>query len=203
MSGAEFRSFAIVPAAGRSVRMGQPKLLLPWGESTILETVLKAWRASRVSAVVIIVHPDDAELAARALGDRTTVVIASPPPPDMKASVQHGLARTAELFSPARGDAWLVAPADLPLVSPQTIDQLLAAHDPAKPSILVPTHNGRRGHPVLFPWPLAHDAHHLAADEGINALLERFATAEVAAAADAVADDVDTQADYRRLYDRH
>ena len=41
------RSFAVVPAAGRSRRMGRPKLLLPWGESTIIQQVLGAWRASQ------------------------------------------------------------------------------------------------------------------------------------------------------------
>jgi CTP:molybdopterin cytidylyltransferase MocA len=34
------QTFAIIPAAGRSVRMGQPKLLLPWGQTTLLEHVL-------------------------------------------------------------------------------------------------------------------------------------------------------------------
>ena len=52
-------SFAIIPAAGRSQRMGEPKLLLPWGQSTIIEHVLAVWCASRVEAVVMVVHPDD------------------------------------------------------------------------------------------------------------------------------------------------
>ena len=33
-----FRSFAIIPAAGRSVRMGRQKLLMPWGDATLIET---------------------------------------------------------------------------------------------------------------------------------------------------------------------
>ena len=57
------RSFAVIPAAGRSQRMGQPKLLLPWGRTTVIEHVLGVWRASRVTHTVIVVHPDDKFLA--------------------------------------------------------------------------------------------------------------------------------------------
>ena len=46
-----FRAFAIVPAAGRSTRMGRPKLLLPWSDGSMIESQLRAWRASRVAAV--------------------------------------------------------------------------------------------------------------------------------------------------------
>ncbi len=56
------RSFAIVPAAGRSVRMGRPKLNLPWGESTVLEHVVQAWLASRVDRVIVVVRRDDERL---------------------------------------------------------------------------------------------------------------------------------------------
>ena len=58
------RSFAIVPAAGQSVRMGRPKLQLPWGETTVIETVLDAWRQSGISHLVMTVRDDDTELAA-------------------------------------------------------------------------------------------------------------------------------------------
>ena len=57
-----FRSFAVVPAAGRSERMGAPKLLLPLGDSTVIEHVLAAWTASPVTRTVVVVRADDAEL---------------------------------------------------------------------------------------------------------------------------------------------
>ena len=36
--------YAVVPAAGRSSRMGRPKLSLPLGERTVLEQVILALR---------------------------------------------------------------------------------------------------------------------------------------------------------------
>ena len=36
------QTFAVIPAAGRSQRMRQPKLLLPWNHGTLIEHVLGA-----------------------------------------------------------------------------------------------------------------------------------------------------------------
>jgi len=43
---------ALILAAGQSKRMGQPKMLLPWGESTVLQTVVAAFRAAGVEDYV-------------------------------------------------------------------------------------------------------------------------------------------------------
>src|SRR5437773_1600912 len=97
-------SYAIVPAAGRSRRMGSPKLLLPWGDSTLIERLLAAWRESRVNQIVVVVHPNDRELAARCGGERTTIVAPAVPPPEMKDSVTAALRRIEQSFSPRHSD---------------------------------------------------------------------------------------------------
>jgi molybdenum cofactor cytidylyltransferase len=199
-------SYAIVPAAGRSRRMGAPKLLLPWGETTLIERVLGAWRASRVDQIAVVVHPNDQELIERCQGERVTVVRPVVPPPEMKDSVAAALRHIEAARPPGPDDCWLLAPADLPNLSTATIDRLLVAyHAQPKASrvILVPVHNdqhgGRRGHPVLFPWPLASEVFALAAAEGVNQLLRRHAVLEVACGAEAIGEDVDTLEDYRRM----
>lgn len=199
-----WRSFAIVPAAGRSVRMGQPKLLLPWGESTLVEHVLAAWRNSRVTTTLIVVHPDDVALAEICRRAGVEVLVANEPPPDMKASVTLGLRQLAERYQPSAADAWLVAPADLPLLEARTIDAVLAHHDPADPAILAPTNPaGKRSHPVLFPWPLANAVPQLAVDEGLKSLLARHTVREVPVPWLVTSADVDTPEDYRRWHDRY
>ena len=124
------RFFAIVPAAGRSARMGQPKLLLPWGERTLIEHVLATWRASGVTNTTIVVHPADTELADKCHRAGVEVVTPPHPPADMKASIGHALAHVAARFTPCDADAWLVAPADMPGVSAPLINQVIAAHNP-------------------------------------------------------------------------
>ena len=194
-----FLSVAIGPAAGRSVRMGKPKLLLPWGKSNVIETVLDAWQKSRVREVVVVVHPDDTRLAEICRARNVHVVVAESPPPDMKASVRLGLAFARERFSPRDGDAWLLAPADVPTLTPHVIDLLLSRHNPVQPEILVPRHGDRRGHPALFPWPLADEVARLAESEGVNALFNRHPVREIPLPPELAASDVDTPEEYQRL----
>lgn len=179
--------------------MGRPKLLLPWGNGTVIERVLAAWRASRVEHVVVVTRGDDADLADICRRCGVAVAPASPPPPDMKASVRHGLAYVAQSWQPGSRDVWLVAPADLPGLSTETIDRVLAAHDPLRPAIVVPR-GERRGHPVLFPWGLAEEVASLPDDRGIDELLRRHAVREVRVEdAAGAGDDLDTPEDYERL----
>jgi molybdenum cofactor cytidylyltransferase len=198
------RAFAIIPAAGRSRRMGQPKLLLPWGTATVIEHVLAAWQASRVERVIAVVHPDDDALAVRCLGAGAVVVRPHDPPPEMKDSVLWGLKRLED-FGLAADDAWLVAPADMPGLVPATIDRVIEAYeaDASEPRrtarIYVPLHGARRGHPILFPWALSAEVARLGEHEGLNALVARHETRIVDAGDLPEADDFDTPPDYDRL----
>lgn len=194
-----------MPAAGRSARMGSPKLLLPWNAdgTTVIETVLKAWRGSAVERIVVTVHPDDVELADLCRRCGAEVVVPETPPPDMKASTAAGLEHLRRTATPGDRDAWLVAPADLPLLTTATIDRVIAAHDPARPSVLRPVCGGKAGHPALFPWPLAAEVSQLGPSEGLHTLVERRGCREIACEQDCTAADLDTPEDYRRLHNRH
>jgi len=193
------RFFAVVPAAGRSARMGEPKLLLPWGDSTMIEHVLAQWRAADVARVVIVVHPADARLAELCRGAGAVVVQPEVPPADMKASVRHALNWITEHEAPRAQDAWLLAPADMPLVTPAVIRAVIAAHDKTAPRIIAPIAAGRRGHPVLFPWPLADEVAGLAENEGVSAIVQRHAVKELAwPNAQEVLTDIDTPEEYRK-----
>lgn len=196
------RSFAIIPAAGRSLRMGVAKLLLPWGEQTVIEAVIGAWRASGVSRVILTVHPDDVELARLGRAAGAEAVVVDPPPADMKASVLAGLAYVEAKYRPGPQDAWLLAPADMPLLKPESIDRLLAAAKENllrdRQEILALSRAGRRGHPVLFPWPLVAAARQLPSDAGLNRLLEQSGCRELPADDEGGFVDLDTPADYQR-----
>ena len=49
--------YAVVPAAGRSRRMGQPKLLLGMGGQTVIEHVITALREGGVDRVLVVIGP--------------------------------------------------------------------------------------------------------------------------------------------------
>lgn len=203
---ASCRAFAVIPAAGYSLRMGRPKLLLPWGRGTLIEQTLIAWRQCAVSSIVIVVRPDDEELAAVCKRAGADVVIPLLAPPHMRDSVQLALDHLADVCHPSGNDVWLLAPADMPFLSPAIVAELLAAHRPDEPAILFPTLDGHKGHPVLFPWPLARQIRHLPADRGIDALHGQNATRPVPCdhlgVAVEIFQDVDTPAEYDQARQR-
>jgi molybdenum cofactor cytidylyltransferase len=183
--------YAIIPAAGRSERMGRSKLLLSWrgvGDaiSTLLDHVLQAWTSSRVSRTVIVIRTD-AEPAIKTICQSHGVdVVLADDPIDMKASCLHGLEHLSRRYSPSPEDRFFVCPSDIPGITTGLIDHLLreAERDDgggqAGEHVIVPTYQGRRGHPVLFPWSMAGRLSLLRSDQGVNALVDSAAVLEVA-----------------------
>src|SRR5690606_26675506 len=68
---------AVVAAAARSTRMGEPKQLLPWGKRTVLATVAHNLAAARASPVLCVVGHRADEMAA-ALGDAPALSLRHP-----------------------------------------------------------------------------------------------------------------------------
>jgi len=195
-----FRSFAVIPAAGRGVRMGGHKLLLPWGGSTVIEHVLSAWCSSSIGHVAVVIRPGDSELLARCRGLAVDVVVPDADPAEMKDSVRLGLQWTRRRYGPRPVDAWLLAPADMPRLSAALIDRVLTAYDLRQPSICIPVDPaGRRGHPVLFPWTLASEVDALGRGESLQQIVRRHPVRTVATAEAEPFQDVDTPEDYQRL----
>ena len=199
------RSFAIVPAAGHSIRMGQPKLLLPLEGRPLIAHTINAWRQGGVERIVVVVRTDDTALAGAVQSlDLMNVDLVRPeiPPPDMKASIQAALRHIAANLSPAVDDCFLVSPADMPRLSPAIIRAVCCVyiHQPGK--IVVPVVAGRRGHPVGFPWEMTGDVHALGPDQGLNALVERGPVHEICCDAlitphERPFADIDTPEEYR------
>jgi len=197
----DFSSFAVIPAAGKSRRMGRSKLLLPWGKGTVIETVLATWRDSHVNHILVVVDETDESPLGDLVAGCGCDVIRADAPPDMKASVLRALKEIQRRWSPRDHDAWLLAPADFPTLNATWIDTLLAEHDPRAPRPLVPWCDNRRGHPVLFPWLLAGAARKLPDDSGIKGLLIDNPPREIAVGDWIMFAEMNTPREYQRLKD--
>ena len=90
---------AVVPAAGSSKRMGQPKLLVEFDGQTVIGRVVGALRAGGVERVVVIAPPADAAegpaIAKAASTAGAEVVVPATRPAEMRESIEHGLERLA------------------------------------------------------------------------------------------------------------
>jgi molybdenum cofactor cytidylyltransferase len=193
-------TFGLIPAAGKSRRMGRAKLLLPLGEHTVLECVLSAVRSGGVTEIVVVVAPKTPELARVAASAGAHVVQLAEDTPDMRASLMHGLAWIEAHFHPSAEDGWLLLPADHPTVRSEVVQAILAAVG-GRDTIVVPTHHGRRGHPTWLSWSHVAALSALPAAQGLNAFIRAHAdqTRELVWPDAEILRDLDTPEDYQAL----
>jgi molybdenum cofactor cytidylyltransferase len=136
--------YAIVPAAGRSRRMGTQKLLLSFAGTTVIGQIVRTLRASPVRGVIVVTSPAEPAVASAAREAGAEVVANNDPAAEMLGSVRRGIRAL-----PADCDAALVALGDQPTLRPELVTALVESA--AGGSIVVPLFRGRRGHPVLVP----------------------------------------------------
>jgi molybdenum cofactor cytidylyltransferase len=195
-------TYALIPAAGKSARMGRPKLALPFHGRTILETVIETIRRAGIEHVLVVVGPHVAELKPLAESAGAHVLLLAEETPDMRATIERGLMWLEERFHPRPEDHWLLVPADHPTLDEVVIQRLLQTREksPSR-SIVVPTFQGKRGHPVLIDWAHAAGLRVYQAGAGLNAYLRERAgeTVEVPVNTATVLCDLDRPEDYESL----
>ena len=198
------RLWALIPAAGRSRRMGLPKLLLPWQDSTVIEHLVHTLSRPEIAAVFVIVRPDDLELQAAVRRTSAIAVVPDHEPLDMRDSVELGLRTIRERFQPRDDDGWLLIPADHPLIEPDVLDGLLTRWADSDCQVLVPTFRKRRGHPALLRWTCAALVEQLPREAGINALWKSSPglITEWPTDRESVLADLDTPEDYAHWQQR-
>jgi molybdenum cofactor cytidylyltransferase len=184
---------AIVAAAGMSSRMGSCKQLLDLGGKTALARCIETLLAGGVTEIMVVVG-ENGELVAEEAGRfPVRVVVNDDPAGDMASSVRAG---RAALSTAER--AVIVALCDYPLVLPATIACLKESHTTAPECIIIPTHSGQRGHPLLFPRTVLEEL-----QEGLTLrdLLRRDPNRlrHVEVDDPGILFDMDTPEDYRRL----
>lgn len=192
---------AVVPAAGASRRMGRPKLLLPFGDGTVVGGVVAALRAGGVGEVALVVAPGDDVLAAWGRARSLTVAVNPRPEDGMLSTIRAGVAALGGGAAlAAAGRPLLVTPADLPALSGATVRAVLAALAAGAP-LAVPLHRGRRGHPLGIAAGLLPEIDRLDPDVGLRQLLDRHAALlrELPIDDPGALEDVDTPEDYARL----
>lgn len=196
--------FAIVPAAGLSRRMGQPKLVMDLGGKTVIERLLTTLSHPAVSETVVVFRRGDDELA-RAIASlhfsNVRTVQPAIDPPDMRTSVEHAIDSVRTQHSPQPDDGWMLIPADHPVLDAQILSELVAAWQTTETDILIPQHGNQNGHPAFFRWALADRLNEIPDNCGLNWLqtAPNVRTRKLAVDSKSILIDLDTPDDYRRV----
>jgi molybdenum cofactor cytidylyltransferase len=159
---------AIILAAGESVRMGQPKLLMNWHNHTIVEQTIDNYLNSSVNETIVVIGYKAGEIE-KAIGDRSVITVLNPHyAKGMSTSIIAGLD-----FVSVKARGILLALADQPLLDKNPINKLIEAFDSSDKGIVVPVHKGKRGNPVILDVKYRKEILALTGDIGAKEIVDR------------------------------
>ncbi len=196
------KTIAVVLAAGASRRMGQPKINLAWGETTVLGHILQVLFQGGTDEIVVV------KGAAQVQGG-----IPDPAKPvwwvenqsveskDMLGSLQTGLLFMQNHLRGGEDASLLVALGDMPGITPSLVGSVIQASRESEKPIIVPSYQMRRGHPWLVRREVAEEILLLDPPSTLRDFLNqhRQQIGYVEVAEPNTLQDIDTPEDYQRL----
>jgi molybdenum cofactor cytidylyltransferase len=158
---------AVILSAGASSRMGRPKALLPYREGTFLEHLIQVTRHPSIGVTRVVLGAGADEIRTLANLDPSVVVLNPHWEQGQLSSICEGI-RSLE---GVETEGMVLCPVDHPLVSAGLVSNLIEHFYSKGKSIVLPTYNGRRGHPVIFSSALYGDLLAAPADKGARAVV--------------------------------
>ncbi len=186
----------LVLGAGASTRLGQPKQLLPYRGTTLLEWVVaQARRAAALDEVVVVLGRAADEIRER-VDFRGVKVVDNPVFGEGCASSYRAGIGAID----SKSDAIVILLGDQPGVDPAIIDRVAEAFREREDQIVLASYRGRKGHPMVFARPLFDKLVELHGDKAAWKLVDEnpdlAGTAEIDLP---FPKDVNTLEDFKRL----
>lgn len=149
---------------------GTALLAEPMARGTVLTTTLRHVRESGLPLTVVADAIWRAALVNEGVAQNELVLLAP-------TQTGLGLAIAAGVTNRPNAAGWLVLPADMPAVAPETLRKLAQAVHEA--TMIYPEHKGQRGQPMGFAGELCADLLRLTDADSVRRLLARFPTLAV------------------------
>lgn len=184
----------IIPAAGLSERMGENKLLLPFGTGSVISTVITSALNSGCQVLVATGSREEELLGhlTERFGKQSALSFIHNP--DYRLGMFSTIHRA--LSSGIEGD-FLILHGDLPCVSAELIRRLIEAKSLRDEDVLRPSHEGVCGHPVLFSRKVASTIIGAGKEGSMREVLKSHTVWEYEVDDPAILLDVDTPAAYQ------
>jgi molybdenum cofactor cytidylyltransferase len=188
-------NWAIILAAGSSSRMGTQKMIMPYGNSTILETVIDNVLNSKVDNTLVVLGADQEKIRAAIEGKPVQISYNRDHKNGMLSSVICGIRSL-----PADAGTALIFLGDQPEIPPGIINAVIDAYNEELKGIVIPVHNYRRGHPLLVDMKYRKKIESLDLEEGLRKLRHHFPEDVLELEVDeaGILVDIDTREDYEK-----
>ena len=157
---------AVILSGGASSRMGSPKALLPYQGRPFLEHLLHVTALPEIGVRRVVLGAD-AEAIAKAVHLKANEMVINPQWEKGQLSSIHAAIRKL----PAGTDGMLLCLIDHPLISAALVQDLIEHFYKSKKPIVLPTYDGRRGHPVIFAASLYQDLLRAPLETGARAVV--------------------------------
>jgi molybdenum cofactor cytidylyltransferase len=158
--------WAMILAAGESKRMGKPKLLLPLGAKTMIETVIDKVIQSNVERILVVLGSNRKKIEKK-IGNLPLEIAVNP---DFKEGMLSSVQRGLEVL-PEEAQAVLIFLGDQPSIPSEVIDSVINAFRKTGKGIVLPVYKGERGHPVLLDMKYRREVKNLNPEVGLRELV--------------------------------
>ena len=184
-------------AAGSSSRMGQPKMLLPYKESNLLQHIIDEVKTLKSTTLFIVTGCYHTLIEQSLIQQQIPIVKNGQWQAGMGSSIQTGMAYLLQHYPAAT--AVLILVCDQPFISATLLQQMMAAKEYTGKGIVASTYTGTIGTPVLFDKKYFNDLALLQGATGAKKLVMQFKTDVATVSFPAGAMDIDTPEDYEKL----
>ena len=188
---------AVILSAGESSRMGRPKALLPIEGQKFIERIVGALRQSRADRIIVVLGHNADEMR-REIEHLSVDILINPAYQSgqlssLQAAIRH-------IQKEDNFDGMLVHLVDHPYINPALVDLMIERFYQSGRLIVVPRHQGSRGHPVIFSRQLFDELLDAPIDQGAKAVVNAHGeeTLEIETAEEGITIDIDTPELYRR-----
>lgn len=190
------RTAVLILAGGAASRMQQPKMLLPLGNSTVLQTILAETEAILPSKLFVITGYYHDEIVAAGI-DPSIILYNEAWAEGMASSIRRGI---RALQKEGGGlDAVMIVVSDQPFLHRELLKQMMQLKMQTGKGIVAATYQGINGTPVLFDWKYVDALLQLQGDTGAKQVLKQHSNNMVAIAFPDGAMDIDTPEDYQKV----
>lgn len=185
---------AIILAAGESRRMGKPKMLLPFGDTSIIAKLANSAIRSRIDKAIVVLGSGHEEISKQIQDYPLETVYNEAYKEGMLSSVQAGLSNVND-----KTEAIMVLLGDQPMIGSNIMNKLIETYRTSRKEIIVATYKAKRGHPILFGSKYKSVVMGLSKENSLKDLLLTHPgdIAEMETDSPEILRDIDTEKDYK------